>query len=91
MAEALIKGASRRRIQWIRDHYRLETVKREGRPDIYRAINLDCDGTVMASIEGPDKAEVCRQARANWGHHNFRDEAVAFSEIFPPNWARGQR
>lgn len=58
--------------------YRLET---DGK--IYRATSW-FQGRVMSSIEHDRLECTIAEARCQWGHFNFRDEAEAFATIFPP-------
>ncbi len=71
-----------KRADSIRAKYRLE---QDG--DTWRAVSL-FRGEVFSTIEDNDRDTVVRKARREWGHFNFRDEAVAFNEIFPPQGAR---
>lgn len=67
---------SAERAQYIRDNYFLrETGEGFEAVAMYR-------GAVVSRYSGPDRREVCRLARLNWGHFNFEDEARAFAEIF---------
>jgi len=49
----------------------------------YEALWKRPDGSIFAAITGSSRAVVIRNARCNWGHFNFEDEAEAFAEIFP--------
>lgn len=67
-----------KRAQYIKDSFRLYQTDNG-----YRAVSL-YKGREFSFVEGPVRAEVIREARRQWGHFNYGDEAEAFAEVFPP-------
>lgn len=74
------------RAQYIRDHYRLSQLP-DGR---WEAVSEH--GGIHSQTGEPwysytafrgDRAAVIGEARRQWGHLNFEDEAAAFVQIFP--------